>query len=334
MATLYVPDTATNPTTGNINVGGVPGSGSGTANNFIKELWSDEVLAVYKANTVMVPLVQSMPFSGQKGDTVHIPKPSRGTVTAKTAGAGVTINVETAGKFDLVINKHLEYSRLIEDVAAIQALDSMRAFYTDDAGYAHALSLDSAIHTEAAKFGAGSTTAGSSYSKAVIGGDGITVWDGSANTNTGNGSALTDAGIRRAIQSLDDANVPARMRALVVPPVEKRRLLGLARFTEQAFVGEVAGGNSIRNGLIGDIYGIPVYVSTNVATVDADDTTTEYRACLLMQRESMVLAEQLAPRAQSQYKQEFLADLFTVDTIYGLGVPRPEAGTVLMVPAS
>lgn len=298
-----------------------------TAANFIKELWSDEVIAVYKANTVMVPLVQSMPFSGQKGDTVHIPKPSRGSVTAKSASNAVTLQAETSGVFDLTIDQHFEYSRLIEDIAKIQALDSMRAFYTDDAGYAHALSLDSALHTEAAKLGNGSTTAGSSYSKAVIGSDGSTTW---VQTGSGNGAALTDAGIRRVIQSLDDANVPARMRALVVPPVEKRRLLGLSRFTEQAFVGD---GSSIRNGLIGDIYGIPVYVSTNCATVDSSDCTS-YRACLLFQREAMVLAEQLAPRAQSQYKQEYLADLFTVDTIYGLGTPRPEAGTAIMVPAS
>lgn len=315
MATLYAPDTVTNPTTVT------------TAANFIRELWSDEVVAVYKANTVMVPLIQSMPFSGVKGDTVHIPKPSRGSVNAKAAGTGVTINVETAGVFNLSIDQHFEYSRLIEDIARIQALDSMRAFYTDDAGYAHALSLDSAIHTEAAKLGNGSTTAGSNYSKAVIGGDGSTTW---VQTGSGNGSALTDAGIRRAIQSLDDANVPGRMRALVVPPVEKRRLLGLSRFTEQAFVGN---GDSIRNGLIGDIYGVPVYVSTNVPTVDSSDCTS-YRPCLLLQKEAMVLAEQLAPRAQSQYKQEFLADLFTVDTIYGLGTPRPEAGVVLMVPAA
>jgi len=321
MATLYAPDTVTNPTTVT------------TAANFIRELWSDEVLAVYKANTVMVPLIQSMPFSGVKGDTVHIPKPNRGSVNAKSAGTGVTINVETAGQFNLVIDQHFEYSRLIEDIAKIQALDSMRAFYTDDAGYAHALSLDSAIHTEAAKLAAGSTTAGSNYSKAVIGGDGITVWDPTANTNTGNGTALTDAGIRRAIQSLDDANVPARMRVLVVPPVEKRRLLGINRFTEQAFTGEEGSANSIRNGLVGDIYGIPVFVSTNVPTVAAADTTTDYRPVLLLQKEAIVMAEQLAPRAQSQYKQEFLADLFTVDTIYGLGTPRPEAGVAMFVPA-
>ena len=318
MATLYVPDTVTNPTTVT------------TAANFIKELWSDEVIAVYKANTVMVPLIQSMPFSGQKGDTVNIPKPARGSVNAKAAGTGVTINVETAGVFQLVVNQHFEYSRLIEDIAKIQALDSMRAFYTDDAGYAHALSLDSAIHAKGSTLGNGSTTAGSFYSKAVIGGDGSTTWVG---TGSGNGSALTDAGIRRVIQSLDDSNVPARMRALIVPPVEKRRLMGLARFTEQAFVGESGSSNTIRNGLIGDIYGIPVYVSTNVPTVDSSDCTS-YRPCLLIQKEAMVLAEQLAPRSQSQYKQEFLADLFTVDTIYGLGVPRPEAGTAIMVPAA
>jgi len=321
MSTLYAPDTLTNET--NVT----------TAANFIKELWSDEVLAVYKANTVMVPLVQAMPFANEKGDTVHVPKPSRGSVTAKSAGTGVTIIVETAGVFNLSIDQHFEYSRIIEDIAKIQALDSMRAFYTNDAGYAHALSLDSAVHSEGAKFAAPDatpTTAGSAYSKAVIGGDGITTW---VQTGSGNGSALTDAGIRRAIQELDDNNVPARQRVLVVPPVEKRKLMGLARFTEQAFTGEAGSANSIRNGLIGDIYGIPVYVSTNVATVDSSDCTS-YRACLLFQKEAVVVAEQLAPRAQSQYKLEFLADLMTVDTIYGIGTPRPEAGVALMVPAA
>lgn len=318
---LYTPDTVASSTTVT------------TAANFIRELWSDEVIAVYKANTVLVPLIQSMPFSGVKGDTVNIPKPARGSVSSKVAGTGVTLIVETSGVFNLSIDQHFEYSRLIEDIAKIQALDSMRAFYTDDAGYAHALSLDSAIHTQAATWAGGDstpTTAGATYSKAGIGGDGTTTW---VQTGSGNGSALTDAGIRRAIQYLDDNNVPARQRQLVVPPVEKRRLLGLARFTEQAFVGESGSSNSIRNGLIGDIYGIPVYVSTNVATVDSSDCTS-YRACLLFQKEVSVLAEQLAPRAQSQYKQEFLSDLFTVDTIYGVGTPRPEAGLVLMVPAA
>lgn len=304
---------------------------------FIPELWSDEVLAAYKANLVMPQLITTMPFSGRKGDTVHIPGHTRGSASAKAASTQVTLITAVDSQFNLSIDQHWEYSRLIEDIARIQALDSLRTFYTDDAGYALAVQVDGDLHDEGAKFaGAHSapTVAGSAYSKAVIGSDSVTVWDPTANTNTGNGTALTDAGIRRAIQELDDNNVPSRMRAFVVPPIEKRRLLGISRFTEQAFTGEAGSSNSIRNGLVGDLYGVPVYVSTNVPSVAADDTTTLYRPVLFFQKEAILHAEQMSPRTQTQYKQEFLADLFTADLIYGLGVPRPEAGIALMVPNS
>lgn len=321
MSTLYAPDTATNPTTVT------------TAANFIRELWSDEVIAVYKANTVMTPLIQSMPFSGVKGDTVNIPKPSRGSVTAKSAGTGVTINVETAGTFALTVDQHFEYSRLIEDIAKIQALDSMRAFYTDDAGYALAKLVDTALHAEGAKFAgadASPTVEGSAYSKAVIGSDGSTVWDP---TGSGNATALADAGIREIIRQLDDNDVPNAGRVLVIPPVEKKSLTGIARFTEQAFVGESAGGNTIRNGMIGQVYGVDVFVSTNCPVVDDSSTEADQRACLLFQKEALVFIEQMRPRVQTQYKQEWLGDLFTADTLYGAGVLRPEAGIAIVVPA-
>jgi len=304
--------------------------------NFIPELWSDEVLASYKANLVMPQLVTKMPFNGRKGDTIHLPKGVRGSATAKSAQTAVTLIVGADGVFDLTVASHYEYSRLIEDITSIQALDSIRAFYTDDAGYALATQVDTDLHAEGAKFAAADaspTVAGTAYSKAVIGSDAATVWDPSASTSTGNGAALADAGIRRAIRELDDNDVPSRMRAFVVPPVEKENLMGIARFTEQAYTGEVAGGNTIRNGLVGDLYGIPVYVSTNCATVQADDSSTNYRACLLLQKEAVVHAEQLSPRTQTQYKQEWLSDLFTADMLYGNGTMRPEAGLALIVPA-
>ena len=307
--------------------------GTADAGNFIPELWSDEVLAAYKANLVMPQLVTVMDFHGQKGDTVHIPRPTRGSASAKANETQVTLIAESNTAFDLSIASHYEYSRLIEDIAKIQALDSMRQFYTDDAGYALATQVDTHLHSLGALLAGSSTTpttAGAAYSQAEIGSDGSTAW---SQASSGNGTALTDAGIRRAIQELDDNNVPNRFRCLVVPPVEKRKLMGIARFTEQAFVGEVAGSNTIRNGLIGDIYGVPVYVSTNVATVEANDSTA-YRACLLFQKEAFVLAEQLSPRSQTQYKQEFLADLYTADLIYGYGQMRPEAGVALIVPNS
>lgn len=303
---------------------------------FIRELWTDEIIAAYKSSLVMAPLVVNMPFSGRKGDTFHVPNPSRGAASAKASETQVTLIANQESTKQYLIDQHYEYSRLIEDIVAIQADDSLRRFYTDDAGYALAKLVDTALHGEGANFAgadAAPTVAGSAYSKAVIGSDGSTVWDPSANTNAGNAAALADAGVREIIRQLDDNDVPNAGRVLVIPPVEKKSLTGIARFTEQAFVGEEGAGNTIRNGMVGNLYGVDVFVSTNCPTVADDGAAVDQRAALLFQKEALVFIEQLKPRVQTQYKQEWLGDLFTADTIYGKGVLRPEAGVAIVVPA-
>ena len=314
-----------------VNFAGTNAVDVGGAGNFIPELWSDEVLAAYKANLVLPQLVTLLDFHGEKGDLIHIPRPTRGSVTAKTGDNAVTLIGESNSLFNITIDRHFEYSRLIEDIAKTQALDSMRAFYTDDAGYALAIQVDTDLGGNAATFAAAATvptTAGTDYDEAVIGSDGSTQWTDQA---SGNGAALTDAGIRRAIQYLDASNVPSRNRALCVSEVEKRKLLGLARFTEQAFVGDAGSANSIRNGLIGNVYGIPVYVSTNLPVDEANDSTT-YDVAMLFQKEAIVLVEQIGPRTQTQYQLPFLGDLFVADQVWGHGNMRPEAGISIVVP--
>lgn len=306
---------------------------------FIRELWSDEILAAYKASLVMPQLVVVMNHKGKKGDTIHVPRPTRGSASAKTAETQVTLIAGQSTQTNYLIDQHFEYSRLIEDLVTIQADDSLRKFYTDDAGYALAVQVDSDLHDEGAKFAASDaspTVEGTAYSKAVIGtpsAGALVTWDPSAATSTGNAAVLTDEGIRLMIQALDDNDVPSRDRYLVIPPVEKKNLLGISRFTEQSFVGELGGANSIRNGRVGDVYGIEVFVSTQCATVQDDGMGTDQRACLMFQKDALLLIEQLAPRSQTQYKQEYLADLFTADMVYGTGVLRPEGGIAIVVPA-
>jgi hypothetical protein len=123
-----------------------------------------------------------------------------------------------------------------------------------------------------------------------------------------------------------------RDRVLVIPPVEKKRLLGITRFTEQAFTGESGNASSIRNGLVGDVYGIPVYVSTNIASIAATDTTTFYRPALMFQKDALVLAEQMGVRTQAQYKQEALGTLVTADRLYGVKTLRAEGCRAIIVP--
>lgn len=298
-----------------------------TADKFIPEIWSDDTIASYKANLVARPLVNVLPWEGKKGDTIHIPKPTRGSPSAKAAQTQVTLIAATESETTITINQHWHYARLIEDIVAKQALDSLRRFYTDDAGYALAKNVDTFVQA----FGASFRT-GSSYTGAYIGGDGTTAWNPSANSNAGNASSLSDEGIRRTIQRLDDSDVPNSNRAWLIPPVEKRKLLGISRFTEQAFVGESGDGNSIRNGLVGNLYGTPVYVTSNAATVADTGTATDQYAVLYFHKDAIVFVEQMAPRFQSQYKLEWLGDLMVADTIYGGACVRPECGQALIVP--
>jgi hypothetical protein len=113
--------------------------------------------------------------------------------------------------------------------------------------------------------------------------------------------------------------------------------MGLARFTEQAFVGEQGGSNTIRNGEIGDVYGVKVYVSTNADTpTDANDgsgTAQPARIALMAHKDAFVLVEQVGIRSQTQYKQEYLGTLFTADTLYGVAELRDYSSVALAVPA-
>jgi N4-gp56 family major capsid protein len=285
-----------------------------TANVFIPEIWSDEIIAAYKKNLVMANLVMKMNFKGKKGDTVHIPAPTRGNASLKVAETAVTVIADTETEVQVSINRHFEYSRFIEDITEVQALSSMRQFYTADAGYALARAVDTDLIRVGRSSNGGAGT--NAYATgAFVGGDGTSAYVAASN----NESALTDAAIRRTIQRLDDNDTSMDNRFFVIPPSSRNTLMGLARYTEQAFVGD---GSAIRTGEIGNLYGIPVFVSSNVDTTSGSAAA---RVCLMGHRDSMVLVEQLAVRSQVQYKQEHLSTLFTSDTLYGVAALRNAA---------
>lgn len=300
-------------------------------------MWSDEVIAAYKASLVVANRVNRMSFVGKKGDSIHIPKPTRGVASAKAAQTQVTLNRPAESAVIINVNKHFEYSFLIEDFASVQALDSLRKFYTDDSGYALAKQTDSHLMGSGAAFQGGVYTGADnpnseSWNTAVIGGDGSTVWNPAASTNVGNGSVITDVGIRQMIQTLDDTDTPMDNRSLIIPPVTKSNMLGIARFTEQAFVGDAGAANSIRTGRVGNVYGNEVFITTNCPTILATDGTTSYRVGLYLHKDATTLVEQMNVRSQIQYKQEWLSTLYTADTIYGVNSVRTDGGVAFVVP--
>ena len=294
-----------------------------TAATFIPEIWSDEIIAAYKKNLVLANIVMKMNFKGKKGDVVHIPAPTRGSASAKAASTAVTLIADTETEIQVSINKHFGYSRFIEDIVEAQALNSLRQFYTADAGYALAKQVDTSLVQLGRAFN-GTTVGTNDYatatatSKAFIGSDGTTAY----NSSTSNAAALTDAAIRRTIQRLDDNDTPMDNRFFLIPPSSRNTLMGLARYTEQAFVGN---GTTIRTGEIGNLYGIPVFTSSNADT--GTGTSGTDRICLMGHKDAMVLVEQIGIRSQTQYKQDYLATLFTSDTLYGVAALRAAATT-------
>ena len=299
--------------------------------SFIPELWSDEVIASYKKNLVFANLVRKLNHKGKKGDTIYIPRPSRDDASRR---ADVTTGYEVSvlayaqqSQITVAIDRHTEYSRLFDDFAQVQALESLRRFFVDDAGYAVSRAIDTdlineqlAVAFSTLVFQSGVSGqidhAASTYvASSAIDGDGDAIA-----TLTTNYDAISDVGIRAAIRTLDLDDVPMGNRVWAVRPEVKEELTGLPRFTEQAFTGEINGGNTIRNGLIGDVYGAEVFVTNQLPTVETSAETGDDagNVSLFFHQDSTVLVEQMGMRTQRQYKQEFLADLLTTDTIYGV----------------
>jgi hypothetical protein len=310
--------------------------GSGTIVNnsnaatFIPEIWSDEIVAAYKKNLVLANLVKKMNFKGKKGDTVHIPKPTRGSAFEKAANTKVTIQADQESEVQVLINKHFEYSRFIEDITEVQALASLRKFYTEDAGYALAKKVDDELMALGKAFG-DSDGADWVHSNAyfIDATTGLTTY--AVNTVT-TSDVFTDAGFRKLIQLMDDADVPMDGRKFVIPPSLRNAIMGIDRYNSTDFVD----GKGVQTGKIGSLYGIDIFVSSNCPTIEtaAGNTAGDaVKAALLVHTDTMVLAEQLGVRSQQQYQQEYLSTLYTADTLFGTKVIRPEAGFVLAVNA-
>lgn len=263
---------------------------------------------------------------------MYFPAPTRGSANAKAENTAVTVQNDTANtQLTLTINQHNEYTRLLEDIGAIQAFDSQRQFYTQDAGYALAKEMDTDLHALAKNLGdGGGTDYTHSRSYFVDASTGLTAY--AADTVTAS-DLVDDDGVRSAIKLLDDSDVPMDDRYWVFPPSVRKTLLGIDRYVSTDFVP----GKPVSNGRLGNIYGTELYVSNNCTVVEAAaancNNSNDLKASIMFHRDAFLLAEQQTIRSQAQYKQEWLAWLYTADCLYGMLCYRPNNGVCIVVNA-
>ncbi len=296
-----------------------PGGNAGTAASFIPQIWSDEVIAEYEKNLVLANLVKKMSMKGKKGDVIHVPSPIRGAASQKVAETSVSLIADTEEELIINIDQHWEYSRMIEDITEAQALASLRRFYTSDAGYALARQVDSVLFSEGAKLGDGDGSSFQHSNSITPSAGGAVAWTGGAPA-----AEFNDATMRDALQVLDDADVPMMGRFFAIPPSLCNAIRGIERYNSTDFVNN----KGTVNGKIGDIYGVDVYVTTNVPEPDG---VSGARAALLAHKDAYVMVEQIGVRSQTQYKQEHLSTLYTADRLFGTQCYRPESGVNVIV---
>jgi hypothetical protein len=279
-----------------------------TGDVFIPEIWSKEVQLATVSTLVLANLVKRFDEDvADAGDVLHVPKISNLTANAKAANTQVTLNAPTEGEFTMSINRHFEASYLVEDRLKAQAKYKILQEYSPKAGYAIGQKIDSDL---AGLYSGLSQTVGNSTTD------------------------ITDANIVRGIQYLDDADAPQTDRYFVIKPAGLAHLRLIDKFSRfdalgltpnpASGAGGLSNGSSVirrigPNGLVGVVYGLEVYMSTNLTE---ESGTSDIVHNLLFQKEAFALGIQRKPRMQFQYKQEYLGTLATTDALWGFGEYR------------
>lgn len=254
------------------------------------------------------------PTLANAGDTVNIPIPPIMSRNNVAEGGSVTTQNPSLGNAQVVLNMHSESTFVIPDVtAALVGAErgdfSLLNKYMQPAMIAIAEGLETDLLTLYTNLTANADT-------------------GTANT------ALNESTIDSAEKALYDAKVPeAEKKNLIVSSQGYSDLRQIPRFTETRTNGN---GGAIMTGKVGELKGFDVFRSQFVQKV----STTTYNLAFARDAFALVIRRLPQPlpgtgaiaeyaelgsfgmRIVMSYQPNTLAQQFTVDILYGLGVLR------------
>lgn len=285
-----------NYVTPTIGTGAVSGSGDEALN--IPELWAKEIQENRVNNLVMWALIDGRLSSeiSQKGDTLHLNFLDEITddTSVNSAVSGLTIDGLDTDQIDLIIDRYIRKVLGVHDVLKAQSAYEFRAPYTARLGRYLDRALDEEVMRKAVA-GAGKT---------------ITV---TGNTN----KTLAFADVVNAAAELDAANVPIEGRAIVINGYGLGDLRQVPEFTAFKETGE-SGLVKGATGLVGEIYGMNVYVSNAVST-----TGGNYNF-LMLHRSAVIGAVQSVPSFESDRDKVDGIDFIAGAQLWGVKVLRAD----------
>lgn len=270
---------------------------------FIPEVWAKDIQENRRNKLVALKLIDHQ-FESQvlnQGDTVHITSIAPLTATAITPGNAITPTANTEVEQTLVIDQYYGVGVELQDMLKKQSAYELRKPYVSEISYALAKAIDSDILAEW-------TNADTDHKQTAV-------------------ANLTFNGIIDAHSLLDVDNVPQDGRALVVNALGLADLRKLAEFTMYDKTGKAGlvtnDADSDNPGLVGSIYGAPVYM-TNQVTVAGGSAKN-----LLLHRSAIAAAVQIKPEVE--YDRDILkkTDIITGSALWGVKTVRPDHMVVL-----
>jgi hypothetical protein len=284
--------------------------------NAIVKLVAVDALPALMGNLVMGNLVNRdyEPTLAQAGDTVNVPIPP--TLVANNIAEGGTVQTQNPnlGNAQIVLNTHAEATFQIPDVTKVLAVPDLLKLYMQPAVVALAERIESDL------LGL------------------YPVFTSNAPVGTA-GTALTEAAIDSAETALFAAKVPASSaKYLVVDSGTYSALRQIPRFSEFNTAGE-AGLRALIDGAVGKMKDFYIFRSQFVAKTGSSPVTTHN---LAFSRDGLGLVVRRLPqplpgtgaiaeyaelgnfgmRVTMSYQPNTLAQQFTVDVLYGVGVLR------------
>ncbi|MGE5569010.1 MAG: P22 phage major capsid protein family protein [Rhodospirillales bacterium] len=284
--------------------------------NAIVKMVAVDALPALMGNLVMGNLVNRdfEPILAQSGDTVNVPIPP--VLEAHNLAEGGTVQPQnpSLGNAQIVLDTHAEATFQVPDVTKVLAVPDLLKLYMQPAMIALAEKIETDLLNLYSRF--------------------------TANTPVGTpGTPITEEVIDAAETALFEAKVPAsEPKYLVVDSATYSALRQIPRFSEYEKAGD-AGLRALVDGTVGKIKDFYVFRSQFVAKTGSGPVTTHN---LAFARSALGLVIRRLPqplpgtgaiaeyaevgnfgmRVTLSYQPNTLAQQFTVDVLYGVGVLR------------
>jgi N4-gp56 family major capsid protein len=269
---------------------------------FIPEYWSALLLTSLRKNSVVSSaLATNRDYEGEirQGNKLHINSLTDPTVSPYTGAPLVTSNLATTDQ-ELEISEGDYFSFSVPDVTKVQAAGDLASTATSTAGRKMLEVAD--------RFTASLMIAGAGSKDVAI-----------SIPATGNkGDALYDEIVDNVVQTLDDNDIPAEDRFLIVTPRIKAMLLKSSKFLDASAYGS---NEPIQNGEIGKFAGLRVQVTTNLPQTVPGTPDVDLIAGHPM---ATTFASQIT-ETESIRAQDDFADVVRGLHVYGAKVIRAQA---------